>query len=112
MTDRHDVRARVRGDELFSLHHLARCAEAALDGVSAYERVDQRMLSQPFDRGHVAAHGVRKRDAREDRRAVDLDRAGAAMSLVARDLRPGEAELLAKHLRKPDADWRSDLVKP
>ena len=59
-------RLRVRLDERRGGHDLAGRAEAALEGVRAYERVDERMVAQPLDRRHVApADGVDERDARK-----------------------------------------------
>src|SRR5438105_1200074 len=81
------ARARVRGDECGGRHDLPRSAEAALHGVGADER-----------------------DAREHRDAVDQHRARAAMALAARDLRAGEAEIFAQHLRERAADRSVDLV--
>ena len=87
-------------------------AEAALHRVGADERVDERMLAQPLDRRHLALDEVRERDARERRHAVDLHGAGAAVALVARDLRAGEPEPLAQHVRQALAERRVDGVAP
>ena len=85
-------RLRVRRDERRRRDDLPRRAEAALDRVGADERVDERMVAQALDRRHLALDRVRERDAREPRHAVDLHRAGAAVALVAGDLRAGQPE--------------------
>ena len=72
---------------------------------------DERVLAQPLDRRHLAAADrVDERDAREHGHAVELDRAGAAVALVARDLRPRQAEVVAQHVRERAPDRRVDLV--
>ena len=68
------------------------------------------MLAQPFDRRHLALDRVRERDARESRHAVDLDGAGAAVSLVARDLRSRQPELVAQDVREARPDGRVEHV--
>src|SRR5262249_12672219 len=75
---------------------LAGRAEAALDGVRPDEGLYERMVAQALDRRDLAVDTVRERDARELRHAVDLDGARPAMALVARDLRPRQADLLAQ----------------
>ena len=85
-------------------------AVAALDGVGADEGVDERMLAQALDRRHLALDRVRERDAGEPRHAVDLDGAGAAVALVAGDLRPGQPELLAQDVREARPDRRVEDV--
>ena len=76
-------------------------AEAALERVAADERVDERVVAQALDRRHLAvADGVRERDAREHRHAVELHGARAAVALAAGDLRPGQAEVVAQHARR------------
>src|SRR5262249_13177749 len=95
---------RVRRDERGGRDDLSGRAVAALDGVGPDERLDEWVLAQPFDRRHLALDRVRERDAREPRHAVDLDGAGAAVALVARDLRSRQLELLAQHVREARAD--------
>src|ERR671934_512341 len=69
------------------------------------------MVAQPFDRRHLPLPDhVDERDAGERGDAVELDCAGAAVALVAGDLRPGQAEILAQHLRERPADRRVDVV--
>src|SRR5204863_363406 len=70
----------------------------------ADERLDQRVLAKPLDRRHLAVDRVRERDTGEPRHAVDLDCAGAAVPLVARDLRPRQAELLPQDVRETRPD--------
>ena len=90
---------------------LTRGAEAALEGVLAHERTDERVVAKPLDRRHLAsADGVDERDAGEHRHAVQLHGAGTAVTLAARDLRPGQAEVLAQRLRERASDRRVELV--
>src|SRR5439155_18407139 len=42
-------------DERCGRHDLPRCAEAALERIGAYERADEWMLTQAFDRRHLAS---------------------------------------------------------
>ena len=107
MPDLVRARARVALDEGRCGHDLARRAEAALEGVGADERIHERMLSQAFDRRHLAlVDHVHERDARVDRDAVEEDRARAAVALGARDLGPGQAEPVAERVceRRPDGN--------
>jgi len=97
-------RLRVRRDERGGRDDLARSAEPALDGVGAHERVHERMVAEPLDRRHLAVDSVRERDAGEPRHAVDLDGARAAVTFVACDLRSGQPELLAQHVREARPD--------
>ena len=83
------------------------------DGVGAHERIDERVLAQAFDgRDLASVDRVRKGDARERRHAVDLNRARAAVPLEARDLRAGEPEVLAQHLREHAPDVDVEVVPP
>jgi hypothetical protein len=68
------------------------------------------MLAQALDRRHLALDRVREGDARESRHAVDLDGAGAAVTLVAGDLRPGEPEPLAQDVCQARSDRRVEDV--
>src|SRR6185437_4510070 len=104
VTDLLAGRLGVRRDERGCRDDLAGRAEAALDGVGADERLDERVLAEPLDRRHLAVDRVRERDAREPRHAVDLHGAGTAVALVAGDLRPGQAELLPQNLREARPD--------
>jgi hypothetical protein len=107
------VRARIRVglDESRRGHDLARRAEAALERVSADERVDERVLAQALDRCHLAlADHVHERDARVDGDAVEQHGARAAVALGARDLRPGEAKLVSQRLRERRADRHREAV--
>src|SRR5205085_1267738 len=104
VTDLLASRLGVRRDERGCRDDLAGRAEAALDGVGADERLDERVLAKPLDRRHLAVDRVRERDAREPRHAVDLDGAGAAMPLVACDLRPRQAKLLSQDVRETRPD--------
>src|SRR5581483_10061035 len=62
----------VRRDERDGADDLTGCAEAALNGVGAHERLDQRMLTEPFDRRHLTTTETAcERDARERRLSVD-----------------------------------------
>ena len=79
----------------------ARRAEAALHGA----RLDERLLhavqpvavGEALDRRHLVPVGLRgEHEARADERAVEQHRARAALALLARVLRAGEAELLAQ----------------
>ena len=89
----------------------ARRAEAALDGA----RLDERLLDavervpagEALDRDDLVAVGLRRQhEARADERAVEEHRARAALALLARVLRAGQAEPLAERveqaLARPD----------
>jgi len=92
-------RALVRLDEGDGAHDLPRRAEAALHRIGAHERIDHRMVAQALDRRHApTGDAVGERDARKCRLAVDEHRARAAVTLVARDLRPRQADVLAQEL--------------
>jgi hypothetical protein len=105
------ARVRVRRDERRRGDDLARRAEAALERVGANERVDEWMVPQALDRGHLAlADRVHERDAAEGRDAVELDRARAAVTFAAGDLRPRQAEVLAQRLGQGAADGCLELV--
>ncbi len=113
MADLLAARRRVRGDERRAGDDLARRAEAALKRVGADERVDERMVAKPFDRRHFpTVDGMDERQAREDGHAFELDGAGAAVALVARDLRAGQSQPLAKHLgeRRPNLRVEGELL--
>ena len=72
---------------------------------------DERVLAQALDRRHLAlADRVGERDAGEDGHAVELDGAGAAVTLAAGDLRPRQAEVVPEHVRERAPDRRVDLV--
>jgi hypothetical protein len=105
-----DLRARRPGVRLQQRRRrddLSGRAEAALQGVGLDERVDERVLAQPLDGGDLSLPDrVQERDAREDGDAVELDGARAAVTLVARDLRSRQADLLTERLRKRTADRR------
>lgn len=92
-------RAWVRTDQRSCRDDLSGRAEPALDRVGANERSDQRVVTETFDRRYFAiADRVHERDARERRHAVELDGAGTAVPLAARDLRAREAEVFAQDL--------------
>ena len=56
---------------------------------------------QALDRGDLAALGRhREREAGEGASPVDMDRAGAALALVAALLGPGEADVLAQRVEQ------------
>ncbi len=97
-------RIRIGRDQRRCRDDLTGCAEAALHRVGANERVDERMVAQAFDRRHLPAYRVCERDAREHRHTVDLHRARTAVTFVARDLRPGEADPLPQDRREAHAD--------
>src|SRR4029077_4667091 len=93
-----------RSDERRGGYDLAGRAEPALHRVGLDECADERMVTQTLDRGDLTVDVVGERDARQHRYAVDLHRARSAMPLVARDLRAGEAKLLAEELREARPD--------
>src|SRR6266550_2087146 len=98
-------------DERRCRDDLARRAEAALKGVCADERVHQRMFRKALDRRHLAVtDGVDEGDAGENRHPVELDRAGTAVPLAARDLGPGQAEVEPQRVGKRAPDGRLELV--
>jgi hypothetical protein len=78
---------------------------------SASVRTKERVVAQPLDRRHLPpADGVRERDAAEHGDAVELHRAGAAVTLAAGHLRPRQPEVVAEHLGQRAADRRLELV--
>ena len=98
-----DVVARVRDalEQRRGRDDEAGRAEAALHGA----RVDERLLdpvqpvlaAQPFDRPDLVPVGLRGQDeARADELAVEQHRARAALALLARVLRAGQAERVAQ----------------
>src|SRR5438094_7421138 len=90
---------------------LARRAEAALEGVCADERVDQRMFGKALDRRHLSVmEDVDEGDAGENRHAVELDRAGAAVPFATGDLHAGQAEVEPQRVGKRAPDGRLELV--
>jgi len=100
----------VRGHERRGRDDLSRRAEPRLDGIGLHERLDERVIAETLDRRHLAVDGVHERDARERRDAVDEDGAGAAVTLAARDLRPGQPDVLAQDLRERATDGGLDRV--
>ena len=112
MPDLVAARCRLRGDKRRRRHDLAGRAEAALHGVRAHERVDERMVAQSFDRRDLGAvDRVHEGDAREHRRSVHEHRARTAVALAARDLRAGQAEVLTEDLCKRAPDGCVDGVR-
>jgi hypothetical protein len=90
---------------------LAGRAEPALKGVRAHEGVHERVVPQPFDGRHLArADCLRERDARERRRAVEENGAGAAMPFPAGDLRAREPEVVTERLGERLQDGAVDRV--
>ena len=111
MADALGRRLRLRLDERGRRDDLAGSAEPALERVRADERIHQRVVAEPFDRRHLAlADGVHERDAREDRHAVELDGARAAVALTAGDLGTGQRERPAERLGQRLAYRSLDLV--
>ena len=83
----------------------ARRAVAALQrvlgGKGGAQFGHQRVVVEAFDGAHVGAvAGDREGDAGARRRAVDLQRAGAADALLAAEMGPGQALLLAQEVGK------------
>ena len=92
---RHSLQQVVRGD------HQARRAEAALHRPGFHKRLLDRAAVQTFDRHDRAAIGLPSLDeARADQRPVEIDRARAALTLLARVLRPVQAEPFAQHVKE------------
>src|SRR5205823_1193967 len=77
--------------------------ERPLDGV------ELAALGDALDRPDLGALRVeRGNEAAVDERAVDDDRARAALALAAPLLRPRELELLAEHVEEPRHGMRAD----
>ena len=90
-----------------------RRAEAALDRARREERVLQGMQcvreSERLDGADLPAVGLHRGDeTRADGLAVEPDRAGAALALLARVLRARQPEIVPQHrqeaVRRPDVD--------
>ena len=95
----------------------ARRAIAALEGVVVHEGLLQRMqratLAQALDRDDVRAIArYGERQAAVDSLAVDQDRAGAALAMVAAFLGAGQVLLLAKQIeqRRPGLDGEAETL--
>ena len=57
--------------------------------------------SQPLNRGNCCTVGLDRIDeTRTHRAAVQMDRTGAAGAVLATDMRPGQAEILAQEIRQ------------
>ena len=80
----------------------ARRAEAALQRIERHERLlhrMQRFRADAFDGGdRLARDGLRRRQAADDRHAVQQHRAGAADAGAADELGAGEPEVVAQHI--------------
>ena len=80
------------------------------------ERLLQRVQravgrGEPLDGADLGAVGGRREhQARADRRAVDEHRAAAADAVLAPDVRAGEPELVAEHVREQVARLDLDAV--
>src|SRR5205085_9338826 len=89
---------------------------AALDGAGLGEgllhAVQLAVPRQPLHRDHVVAVRLRREDeARADEHAVEEHRARAALALLARVLRPQQAEALAEREEQALALPRLDLAR-
>src|SRR5262249_29730773 len=89
-------------------HDLTGCAVAALKAVVLDERglhrVQTAAIGQAFDGGNARAFGLHgQREARVHPATVDVDRAGAALPVIAALLGSGEAEPLAQGVEQGDA---------
>ena len=87
---------------------LSRRAVAALKAIAVQEgglhRVKLVACGEAFNRDDVLAlAGRRERQTRQDTLAVDDDRAGAARTLIAALLRPGQAEYVAERVEQRQA---------
>ena len=99
-------RVRVGVEQRIRRHEHARRADPALRRAGAQEggldRPELVAIRQPLHRGHVATGQLAERhQARADRFAIQPDRAGATVTRVAADLRPGEAKVVAQDLGEP-----------
>jgi hypothetical protein len=75
--------------------------------------LDERVLAQALDRRHLATgDGVDERDAGQDGDAVELHRARAAVTLVARDLGAGQTDVLAQGVCERSSHHRRFDVVP
>ena len=105
LANRRLVGRRTALDQADRGEHHARRAVAALERVMVVERLLDRMelavRREPLDRGDLHAVGLdAEHRAGLHRLAVHEHRARAARRRVAADVRPGEPEALAEHVRR------------
>src|SRR5262245_35315020 len=96
---------RTAGDQVVRLDQQARRAEPALHGAGLDERLLDRVqpvaVGQALDRTDVAALRLPGRhEARADRRAVEVHRAGAAFALLTGVLGAGQSHPLAQDVQQ------------
>ena len=89
-------------------HNLARCAKSALKTITLDERFLDRVklvaMSQALDRGDFVTLRTRgKRQARQLPLAVDVDRTGAARSVITSLFRARHVEVIAQGVEQGDA---------
>ena len=98
----------MAGEQPLDGQNHSRRTEAALQAVAVFERrlhwMQRAVLRESFNGGDFRALGLYREDvAGFDRAAVQVDRAGAALSRVAADVRACQAELVAQILDKQGA---------
>ena len=104
--------ARVRDGPAFvntgdSRHDLTRRAVSALEGIVADERLLYRVQAavdrQTLDRGNRQPFDLgRKRQASEDAPSIDVNRAGAALALIAPLLGTVEMRVFSQRIQQRD----------
>src|ERR1051326_2035965 len=108
-------RLRLFHQQRGSGHDLSRLTVAALRDVLSRPRLLQRMSSvgrESFDRDDLLRlHRVERRRARANRFAVGENRARAAQSHAAAELRAGERELVAKNPEQRRVGRRRNLAR-
>jgi hypothetical protein len=92
-------------EQVVDRHHQPGGAEPALDGAGLDERLLDRVQAggarQPFDRDNVAVRGLAgQHQAGADQDIVEVDRAGAAFTLLTGIFRAGYAERVPEHVEQ------------
>ena len=107
---------RVRPEKVERRHEHARRAEPTLETVvlteRLLERVELTVLREALDRQDLRAVGLdREHDAGPRGLAIDQNRARAADSVLAADVRTREAEVLAQKIHEELAGFAASLVR-
>ena len=99
-------------------HHEPRRAEPALQAVAFVERLLHGMqrglvAGEAFDGRHLMTLGLdREHQARPHRRTVQQNRAAATYAVLAADVRPGQAEIVAEMVREEAARIGRPRLRP
>jgi hypothetical protein len=100
----------VAVEQVMDRHHEARRAETALHGAlvekgALYVGEPTVAAIEPFDGRHLPALRVgRQHETRADQPVIEAHRARPALPLLARVLRPGQAQPLAQHIEQALAE--------